>query len=241
MNMIYNLSPLLNLLTSERPNAEIWKERITSFFANKDYDADLQDWYYDTLVNNIDEFDFLIFKGIKVDSYTGLFSISLPHIDGAHSFNVAKFIADHYQHFFGKKILTLCADFGILNIQAKMCGLNIVSSVQKEYLNTGTVLSCIGNNCPPYPINKFDFDEEDVIIMSCVFHEEELSYRNWEFMLDKKLDGKEVFFTSDTFEHLRHYMNYDKIELVIDPTKIYHPDDYADLSYGYSNKIYRLK
>ena len=164
-----------------------------------------------------------------------------PHTVSTHSFNMAKFISDHYQHFFSKKILTVCADFGILNIQAKMCGLNIVSSIQKEYLNAGTVLACIGNNCPPYPINKFDFDEEDVIMMSCVFQDEDLAYKNWEFMLDKRLDGKEVFFTSNTFEHLRRYVNYDKIELVIDPSKVYLPDDYADLTYGYSNKIYRLK
>jgi len=239
--MIYNLSPILNLLTPERPNAEIWRERIQSFFANEEYDADLQDWYYDTLIKNIGEIDFLIYKGIKTDSYTGLFSMSTPHIDGTHSFNMAKFIGDHYQHFFGKKILTVCADFGILNIQAKMCGLNIVSSVQKEYFNTGTILACIGNNCPPYPINKFDFDEEDVIMMSCVFEDEDLAYKNWEFMLDKRLDGKEVFFTSNTFEHLRNYINYDKLELVIDPSNVYLPDDYADLTYGYSNKIYRLR
>jgi hypothetical protein len=239
--MIYNLSPILNLLTPERPNAEIWRERIQSFFANEEYDADLQDWYYDTLIKNIGEIDFLIYKGIKTDSYTGLFSMSTPHIDEIHSFNMAKFIGDHYQHFFGKKILTVCADFGILNIQAKMCGLNIVSSVQKEYFNTGTVLACIGNNCPPYPINKFDFDEEDVIMMSCVFQDEDLAYKNWEFMLDKRLDEKEVFFTTNTFEHLRNYINYDKLELVIDPSNVYLPDDYADLTYGYSNKIYRLK
>jgi hypothetical protein len=36
-------------------------------------------------------------------------------------------------------------------------------------------------------------------------------------------------------------MNYDKIELVIDPKKMYNSEDYADISYGYMNKIYRLK
>jgi hypothetical protein len=78
-------------------------------------------------------------------------------------------------------------------------------------------------------------------MMSCVFQDEDLAYKNWEFMIDKKLDRKEVFFTSNTFEHLRNYVNYDKLELVIDPSKVYLPDDYADLTYGYSNKIYRLK
>ena len=129
----------------------------------------------------------------------------------------------------------------MLNIQAKFSGLNLISSVQKEYFNTGTVLACIGNNSPPYPINKFDFEEEDVIMMSCVFQENDLAYKNWEFMIDKRLEGKEVFFTSNTYVYLRRYMNYDKIELVIDPQKMYNGEDYADISYGYMNKIYRLK
>lgn len=239
--MIYNLSPILNLLTPALPNADVWRERIQSFFSNKEYDAELQDWYYDKLISNIQEVKELLHGINFVDSYTGLFSMPSPYIEATHSFNIAKFIGDHYQHFYGKKILTVCADFGMLNIQAKFSGLNLLSSIQKEYFNTGTVLACIGNNCPPYPINKFDFEEEDVIIMSCVFQEDDLSYKNWEFMLDKKLDGKEVFFTSNTYVYLRRYMNYDKIELVIDPKKMYNQEDYADISYGYMNKIYRLK
>lgn len=239
--MIYNLSPILNLLTSDLPNRDVWHERIVFFFDNQEYDADLQDWYYDKLISNISEVNSLLRGGNFVDPYTGLFSMPSPHIEATHSFNIAKFISNHYQHFYGKKILTLCADFGILNIQSKLSGLNIVSCVQKEYFNTGTVLACIGNNSPPYPINKFDFEEEDAIIMSCVFQDDDLTYKNWEFMLDKRLDGKEVFFTSNTYVHLRKYMNYDKIEIVIDPKKVYNAEDYADISYGYMNKIYRLK
>jgi hypothetical protein len=239
--MIYNLSPITNLLTPDLPNRDVWRERIQSFFHSQEYDAELQDWYYDKLISNISEVDQLL-RGINyVDPYTGLFSMPSPHIEATHSFNFAKFISDHYQHFYGKKILTVCADFGILNIQAKFSGLNLISSIQKEYYNIGTVLTCIGNNCPPYPINKFDFEEEDVIMMSCVFQEDDLTYKNWEFMLDKRLNGKEVFFTSNTYVYLRRYMNYDKIELVIDPKKMYNSEDYADISYGYMNKIYRLK
>lgn len=239
--MIYNLSPILNLLTPEVPNRDIWRERIVSFFSNEEYDSILQDWYYDKLITNIPEVDQLI-RGINyVDPYTGLFSMPSPYIEATHSFNMAKFLSDHHQHFYDKKILTLCADFGILNIQAKFCGLNVVSSIQKEYFNPGTVLACIGNNCPPYPINVFEYEPEDVIMMSCVFQEDDLSYKNWEFMLDKRVEGKEVFFTSNTYVFLRKYMNYDKIELVVDPKKIYHSEDYTDLSYGYLNKIYRLK
>jgi hypothetical protein len=36
-------------------------------------------------------------------------------------------------------------------------------------------------------------------------------------------------------------MNYDKIELVIDPRTVYNEEDYSDISYGYMNRIYRLK
>lgn len=239
--MYYNLNPLLNLLTPERPNAQNWRERIQWFFDNEEYDGELQDQYYDILINSVQDFDYFIHKGTLTDSYTGLFTIPSPSIEGLHSFNLAKFINDNYQHFFKKKILTLCADFGIMNIQAKLCGLDIVSSVQKQNLNAGTVLTCIGNNCPPYPINKFEFEEEDVLIMSNVFDDEDLCYKNWQFMLDKRLDGKEVFFSSDTFFELKNYMDYSRIELVMDPMKVYQPEDYANLIYGYTNKIYRLK
>lgn len=239
--MTYNISPFLAILTDKIPNAEIWKNKFTSFFQNKEYDPVLQDWYYDKLIDNISEVQKTLEAGYFVDSYTGLFSFPSPHIEASHSFNLARFVNDNYQHFYNKKILTLCADFGVMNIQMKMCGLNVVSSVQKEYYNVGSVLACIGNNVPPYPINRFEFPEEDVVFLSCVFQEDELSYVNWEYMIEKKLASKEVFFTSNSYFYLRRYMNYDRIELVIDPQKMYNKEDYADISYGYMNKIYRLK
>lgn len=239
--MIYNLSPILNLLTDQIPNADVWKERLTSFFGNEEYDGELQDWYYDKLINNIREVKTLLSGGYFVDSYTGLFSFPSSQMEATHSFNLAYFLSKNYQHFFGKKILTICADYGVLNIQLKMSGLELVSSVQKENFNVGTVLTCIGNNSPPYPINKLQFPKEDVIFMSCVFQEEDLTHQNWQYMLDKRADGREVFFTSNTYFYLRRYMNYDRIELVVDPRKVYDPQDYADISYGYMNKIYRLK
>jgi hypothetical protein len=239
--MIYNLSPIFRFLSPENTNSKVWKERLTSFFDNEEYDGYLQDWYYDTLLSVPEEVDYLLNNGILVDEYTGLFSLPARWLDKKHSFNLAYFISRNYQHFYNKKMLTVCGDFGILNIQAKMCGLEIVSAVQNEKLNIGTVLTCIGNNCPPYPINKFEFEEEDVIMMSCVFEDEDLSYKNWEFMLDKRLEGKEVFFTSDTFSNLKDYINYDRIELITDPNQEYRPEDYAELTYGYTNKIYRVK
>jgi hypothetical protein len=236
--MIYNLSPIYNLSV---PNVSIWNERLLQFFSNEDYDATLQDWYYDKIIDNINEVQELLNAGYFVDPYTGLFSIPSPHIEATHSFNLAHFISKHPQHFFGKRILTVCADFGMLNIQAKLSGLNIVSSIQKEYYNVGTVLACIGNNSPPYPINVFDFPDEDVVFMSCVFQDDDLAYKNWEFMMEKRIEGKEVFFTSNSYFYLRRYMNYDKIELVIDPRTVYNEEDYSDISYGYMNRIYRLK
>lgn len=239
--MIYNLSPLTSLLTEKIPNADVWKNRILDFFDNQEYDPALQDWYYNKLIDNIGEVNSLLSGGYFVDPYTGLFSFPSSHIEATHSFNLALFIGSQNRHFFNKKILTICADFGILNIQMKMCGLDVVSSVQKEYYNVGTVLACIGNNCPPYPINRMEFPEEDAVFLSCVFQEDELAYRNWEFMIEKRLEGKEVFFTSNSYFYLRRYMNYDKIELVFDPQKVYNSEDYSDMAYGYMNRIYRLK
>ena len=83
--MIYNLSPITNLLTADLPNRDVWRERIQSFFNNQEYDADLQDWYYDKLINNISEVDQLL-RGINfVDPYTGLFSMPSPYIEATHS------------------------------------------------------------------------------------------------------------------------------------------------------------
>jgi len=239
--MIYNLEPIKILITENTPSGDIWIERLNHFFAQDDYDPYLTDWYYDKLINNISEVKSLLNNGYFIDPYSGLFSFPSLNIEANHSFNLAYFINKNPQQFFGKKILTLCSDFGIVNIQAKMCGLNVVSAIQKEYLNVGSILCCIGNGAPPYPINKFDFEQEDVMILSCVFQDDDLSYKNWEMMVDMKAQGKEVFFTSNSYFFLRKYMNYDKIELVIDPKKVYNEDDYADMAYGYMNKIYRLK
>lgn len=238
---MYNVTPLTTLLTERVPSASIWNDRITSFFNNEEYDSELQDWYYNKLIGNIYEVEKIFQNGFFIDPYTGLFSFPSDYIEGSHSFNFAYFLSKNYQHFFGKKILSVCADFGILNVQMKLSGLNLVSSVQKEYYNVGTVLACIGNNSPPYPINKFEFPEEDVLFMSCVFQEDNLTYENWQFMIDKRAIGKEVFFTSNSYVHLRKYMNYDKLELVFDPQKAYNSEDYSDISYGYMNRIYRLK
>lgn len=239
--MIYNLSPIHNLITDNTPNGDVWASRIHYFFNQPDFEPELTDWYYDKLINNIAEVKQLINGGNFVDPYTGLFSMPSPYIEASHSFNLAYFLSKNYQYFYGKKLLTLCADFGMINVQAKLCGLNIVSAVQRELYNIGSILTCIGNNAPPYPINKFDFEREDAIILSCVFQTDELAYRNWEMMVDARAEGKEVFFTSNSYFYLRRYMDYSKIELVIEPKMMYNEEDYADIAYGYMNRIYRLK
>ena len=190
---MYNLNPILNLLSGTVPNSQVWKERLTSFFNNDEYDPKLQDQYYDGLIKNVYEVEQLLKNGTVIDQYTGLFSFPSPYIEASHSFNIAHFISRNYQHFYGKNILTVCHDYGILNVQLKLCGLNLVSSIQKPYFQTGTILTCIGNNAPPYPINEFLFEEEDIIIMSCVFEDGDLSFKNWEYMVNKRLDGKDVF------------------------------------------------
>lgn len=239
--MYYNLNPILSLLREETPNADTWKSRIEYFFNNEDYDPELQDWYYDTLLSNIPAVDSCFHAGYVIDPYTGLFSFPSRYIDASHSFNIALFVSKHYQHFYKKKILTVCADFGMLNVQMKLCGLDLVSAVQNEYYNIGSVLACIGNSAPPYPINRFEFPEEDVLFMSCVFQDEDLAYKNLEMMIDKRLEGKEVFFTTNTFFHLKNYINYDRIEPIIDPKDVYKEEDYANIPMGYMNRIYRLK
>lgn len=239
--MIYNLSPIVSLLKEDTPNAATWKSRIEYFFNNEEYDPVLQDQYYDILLSGIPAVEFCFNTTPVIDDYTGLFSFPSEYIQGSHSFNIALFISQHYQHFFKKKILTVCADFGMLNIQMKLSGLNIVSAVQSEFYNIGSVMACIGNNAPPYPINLFEFPEEDVLFMSCVFQDEDLAYKNLEMMIDKRLAGKEVFFTTNTFSHLRNYLNYDMIEPIIDPKDVYHEEDYGNIPMGYMNKIYRFK
>ena len=239
--MIYNLTPILDQITPEIHNRDIWIDRITSFFNNHEHEPSLQDSYYDILIKNADNpVNFMLSKGYLIDPYTGLFTFDLDFVRSKHSFNIAGFVSSNYQYFHKKKIMTICSDYGMMNIQMKLAGLDVVSGVQKDYLNVGTVLACIGNNSPPYPINKFDV-EEDVLFLSCVFDEEDLAYKNWEMMLEKKIDGKEVFFTSDTFFNLRNYINYDRIEPVIDPKDVYKEEDYADTAMGYMNKIYRIK
>lgn len=238
--MYYNLTPITNLLKEDIPNADVWKQKLHSFFSNEEYDGELQDQYYDTLVSDTHQIWHLLHDGYYVDQYTGFFTFTAPVVDTKHSFNMAHFLSKNFQHFYKKRILTISADFGIMNIQLKMSGLNLISSIQKPLYHVGSVLACIGNNCPIYPINKLDFEEEDAIIMSCVFEEEELSWKNWQYMLDKRLDGKEVFFTSNTFTNLKNYVDYSKLELVFDPSKAYDSEDYADLKYGYANRIYRL-
>lgn len=238
--MKYNIFPILKKIKKDDSNYENWKDRLTSFFSNIEYDPIVQDTYYDTLINNLDEVETLINSGYLIDDISGLFTFNSSVCETKHSFNFARYLNNNYQHFYGKKILTVCGDYGILNVQLRLAGLNVVSSIQAPHLIVGSILTCIGNNSPIYPINKFDFEEEDVLIFSCVFNDDNLTYKNWNLMIDKKIDGKEVYFTSNNFCQLKKFMNTDRIQLESDPQKTYRMSDYIDISYGFKNRIYKI-
>lgn len=235
----YNLTPISIPIQDENNTSPIL-EKMEKFFSSNIYDPKLQDWYYDCLINNVDDALYLIRSPVLIDPWTGLFSIQTPETEGTHSFSFASFIEENPGRFFRKKILTMCADYGILNISASLCGLNVVSSIQHSQFNVGTVITCIGNNCHPYKINDHEVTDFDVIFASCVFSDENLAWTNWNFLTEEKIKGKDVYFSSQTFVNIRNYINYDRIELVFDPHSFYDEKEYADITYGYMNKVYRL-
>lgn len=241
MSKHYNIQPLLNMLSRDVPNRDLWSARIISFFMNETYDPFILDEYYDTLIRNPFEVGYLTSKGFYVDQYTGLFSFSTMETDNRHTFNMAYYIKRYYHDFINKNVLTLTADYGIMNLQLKFIGINVVNSIIPKNLKLGAMLACIGNNGNPYPINLEKFKKYDVIIAANVFDTNEEAYENWDFLLSERLKGKEVYLTSHSNTNLINHMNYDRVELAEDPIHIYDNEDYANLSAGYTNKIYKLK
>lgn len=230
----YNLSPLLSL---SRQYA--WEENITAFFSNENYDPRLRDRYYNILIDNYVDFRNLMERGYLIDPYTGLFTFHTEETDGASAtFNLARFFSLYYQSFKDKRILILTSDYAVCAVQARLCGLNVVNVLQNETLLTGTVLTCLGNRVAPYELNVPNITDFDVLICASVFHPESLAWTNWNFMLDSASHGKQVFFTSNTFKHLRSYIRYDILERINMPEV--DAETYSDMRLGYGNKVYRI-
>lgn len=219
------------------PSSDIWKERIEKFFANEHYEPILQDQYYNILLGNIQSIRYTLNHGYLIDDYSGLFSFDTPETKSFHAFNIANFVRRNHRHFFKKSIQTMCADYGMLNIQIKLCGLDLQSAALPSNNLVGGVLAVIGNDCTPYP---FVNEECDVIFASNVFNEEEQAYRIWSFLYEKHSRGKEVFITSNSFHHLKHIVSYDKLKLMENPSEIYDAETYSNGDLGYMTKIYQI-
>ena len=104
---------------------------------------------------------------------------------------------------------------------------------------TGAILAMVGNKVPAYEV-KVSEEEEDVFFVASIFNDDEQAYTSWHMLLDLHIAGKEVFFTTHTFNYLQNHILYDRIEQVEDPHKIYDGETYTQLDYGFQNKIYRI-
>lgn len=237
----YNLSPILKHLKPEQPNSEQWKEKITTFFSNEQYDPELLDRYYSSLINNLSIAAPLFEFGYLVDPYTGLFTFDNKYYTYISSFNMAYYIERNRINFLNKKILTLTCDAGIMNIQLKLCGLNLCNSIIVPGFNIlGAILACIGNNSPPYIMNDRNVEDADVIFINNLFLSSDMAHHTWNMMIDMHTKGKEVYFTTSSTTELQKHMIAHKFEPVEDPTLIYTKDHIADLRFGYNSKIYRI-
>lgn len=239
--MRYNLSPFELLLDETVPSFQEWNKKVHSFFNSEHHSEELLDYYYNLLTKDYYSIKPLLCGGYFVDDYSGLFTFDTQATKFIHSFNMANFVRRNYIHFNKKKIQTFSMDYGMLNVQIKQCGLELVGGSLPPLTHTGAILAMIGNECSPYPIGTYiDLPECDVFIASNIFRAEDEAHRNWNFLMDAHSKGKEVYFTSNTFKELQKFVDYDKIEQLEDPTAIYDKEVYSNLDYGYSNKIYRI-
>ena len=239
--MIYNLTPILKLIKSDAPNGDEWKSRITSFFNNEDYDPELLDQYYGNLISNLPFIEPLFDYGYLVDPYTGLFTFDNPYYTYRSSFNIAYYIERNRSSFLNKKILTVSTDGGIMNVQSRLLGLDLVNSIVVPTYNVlGAILVCIGNNSPPYPMNKPSVDRADIVFVNNMFDDSDAAYDTWNMMLDMKINGSEVYFTTQSIVELKKHMIPSRFEPVEDPTLVYSKDAITDLRFGYNHRIYRI-
>lgn len=233
--MRYNLSPFDNVFNTDISTHNIIKGRLHSFFNNAN---SVTDQYYDILINGYYLIPFIINSETLVDEYSGLFTFNSVDMSTRHSFNLANFIRRNYLNFANKKIRTLCSDYGLIDMQIKQCGLTL-SNVSIPYFNhVGAVLAVIGNDCYPYSLDISG--EYDIIFASNVFETPDQAWENWNMLLDEHVSGKEVYFSSNSFDYLKNFANYDRIELVENPIDIYDKNIYAMGEYGYRHKIYKI-
>ena len=231
---VYNLKPILNLF-KDRPAHTPLAVKIEEYFKTP-YDPDLQDYYYNILINSLPTIEHhLTNDGYIIDEGTGLWSFDNEDVGNKHTFNLARFIEINFRAFRNKKIVTILGDYGTVNLQLKFCGLDIATSIINPHCIVGSVLTCIGHDCPPVNINT-GCKEFDVLIMASVFDDDEKAYRSWDFMVDVSLSGKKVYFTSDNLTHLSKHMIKDKFKPIDFPAKI----DYTDIRLGYGNRIFEI-
>jgi hypothetical protein len=237
----YNLSPILKLLKPDATNSEEWKNKIVSFFGNENYDPQLLDEYYSLLINNLNFIEPLFECGYLADLYTGLFTFDNNYHVFRSSFNMAYYIERNRSSFLNKKILTMTTDAGIMNVQLKLCGLDLVNSIMAPSFNVlGSILICIGNNSPPYQMNRKHMEQVDVVFINNMFETSDMAHSIWNTMIDMKIEGKEVYFTTHFFTHIQKHMIASRFEPVEDPTLVYSKDAIADLRFGYNHRIYRM-
>lgn len=237
--MEYNLNPILKSLDKSSPYAQTWRENFETFFSQQSFDPVIQDFYYNAIVHNLEDVKTLLASSYLIDSYSGLFTFDVLPSE-MDSFSLALFIEKNFIKFKDKKITSISFDYGISNVQTKLCGLNLVNSIVPTSMIVASVLTCIGNKAPPYLINSEDGRDFDTLFVSNAFGTEDLAYAYWNFMLDQYASKKEVFFKTNTFTHLKKYINFDKIEVVMDSKTVYDADHLSNLKIDYRNKIYRI-
>jgi hypothetical protein len=235
--LIYNLLPILKKISDDHPNAENWRTKIKTWFST-DYDKELQDLYYNLLVHNHTMLDRYLNQGYMVDEYTGLFTFE--DSEGTPSFSTAYWIEKNHQMFFNKRVFTVCADYGIMNIQLKFCGIKVVNSYIPLPLVYGAMLITILNDCPPYPMNLKAIDDCDVVITGSIFGTDDAAYNNWNMLLDMRAIGKDVFFSTNNFSFLKKYFLEERIQKVQESLDIYQPEDYSNLRFAYDHRVYRI-
>lgn len=236
--MRYNLSAILEQFDETVPSYQSWIDKIEAFFSNQDYNPKTLDVYYDHILFNHRMIKYLFDQGYIIDDYSGLFTFNTSETRTLHTFNLANFVRRNHRYFYKKKIHTFCSDYGILNVQTKLCGLDLVNSYLPLQTIMGSMLLVIGNQCAPYEVNHTD--TPDVIIASNIFSTEDDAWTNWNYLFDEKLSGKEVFFSSYSFNELQKFINYDKIKQVEDPLQVYDKDTYSNGDLGYMNRIYQI-